>query len=346
MSKLIIREILPEEREKYNQTVNHILQSYEWGEFRENSGIKIVRLGVFDNQKIINGLQLTIHFLPKTNFTIGYLPRPKELTSPLIEAVTKIGKENNCIFIKIESSGSGAAEQRSNQAISNSILPRYTFHLDLTQSEDEIMKKMHEKTRYNIRLAQRHGLLVRQGESLDDLKIFLRLQKETAKRQNFEVKPHAYFQKMWKVLEPKRMLCLLICHLPAASRQPPDTSSLSSILLFRFKDILYYPYGGSSTLHREMMPNHLLHWEAIKLGKKLGCKVYDFWGAYKNKAEVSDPWYGIYRFKSGFGGKIIEHPQSIDLVFNSSVYKLYKLADSLRWRFLRMKTRFFKFKQN
>lgn len=336
---MLIREVYPEERENYNDSVNHILQSYEWGVFRETTGVKIVRLGIFEGV-LKRGFQLTLHPFPHTTYTIGYFPRGGELTPQLLEQLEKIGKEQGCIFIKIEpnlpianSTCLRRQELRINEKYkllsSNSILPQHTFIVDLYGSEEEILSRMKEKTRYNIKLSQKHEVVVEEKNDSESLEIFIKLTIATAKRQGFFSHPADYYQKLWEILYPNKMVHLLIAKY--------QTTPLAAIMLFKFKDILYYPYGGSAIVMREKMPNHLLHWEAIKLGKRLGCTAYDMWGAYKNTPTDKDPWFGIYRFKEGFGSKLVTYPETLDLVFNPRFYKIYKTLDPLRFKLLSLK---------
>lgn len=328
---MIIREVLSQEREPYNNVVNHILQSYEWGIFREATGVKVIRIGSFE-VGLKEGFQLTLHHFPRTSYTIGYFPRGPKLDNHLLEQLLKIGQENSCVFIKIEpdlEDLSYKSESNKNLLNSTPILPLHTFHIDLTKKEEELLAGMKEKTKYNIKLAEKHGVVVEEKEDKESLEVFIRLAMETAQRQGFFSHPADYYRKMWEILHPHKMAHLLI----ARYQNVP----LAAIVLFRFKEMLYYPYGGSATIFREKMPNHLLHWEAIKLGKKLGCTTYDMWGAYKDNPTEKDPWFGIYRFKEGFGGKLVTYPQTRDLVFNPRFYQLYKFLDPLRFKLLSLK---------
>lgn len=345
---MIIREVIPDEREQYNDLVSHILQTYEWGIFREATGVKVSRIGSYEGNMIKSGFQLTLHQIPNTNYTVGYFPRGPALTDELLKNLDKIGKEHNCIFIKIEPDiTSNKQEATSNKQevtslrqgfggqasdklkVSSPILPQHTFHLDLTASEEEIISRMKEKTRYNIKLAQKHEVRVEEKNDPDGLEIFIKIAMETAERQGFFSHPAQYYRELWDILNPRGMAHLLIAYY----QQTP----LASIMLFNFKDMLYYPYGGSATVYREKMPNHLLHLEAIKLGKRLGCRTYDMWGAYKDNPTEKDPWFGIYRFKEGFGGKPVDYPQTVDLVFQPQLYKLYNFLDPLRFKLLAVK---------
>jgi len=133
--------------------------------------------------------------------------------------------------------------------------------------------------------------------------------------------------------------------------QKTDTNELSAHLLkatyngkvlvtwvlFILGDTLYYPYGASSSEHREVMASNLMMWEAIKFGKKLGLKKFDMWGSMGPNADIKDPWYGFHRFKEGYGPKLTEFVGSYDFVINKKMYFAYKLLNRIRWVILRLK---------
>lgn len=359
---MLIREILPDDQEKYNAAVSHITQSFEWGEFKQRTGVELVRLGKFEDSNLIFGFEMTIHKIPFTNFRVGYLPRIDDITPEIYETLIKIGLEKNCLFIKIEPNilktdtekiqkiEELAKDYDATLLKAKSIIPENTFIIDLTLSEEEILKKMHEKTRYNIKVSQKHGVEVTQGENADDLSIFLNLQRQTAKRQNFSVHDDSYFLTMREVLRDKKMFLQLIAEInkPEGYVTPNDlnisslffkknTLPLSSIILFKFKDTLYYPYGGSTTEFREKMANHAIHWAAIKLGKSLGCTKYDMWGCLGENPNPKDPWFGFHKFKQGFGGSLTTYCDSYDLVFHKKFYTWFNRLNNLRFTILRLK---------
>ena len=116
-----------------------------------------------------------------------------------------------------------------------------------------------------------------------------------------------------------------------------DDKPVAGGMFFNFNGVFSFPYGGWSAESREKMPNNLLHFEAMKLGKKLGCHTYDFWSSYKNKPDASDPWYGTYVFKKGFGGQEVHYPGAYDLVLDKPIYSLIKLGNKIRWPIYRLK---------
>lgn len=283
--------------------MEHILQSKEWGEFRAKTPTvkKVLYAG---------GCQIFIHKIPHVLLTVAYLPRPETIDLPQVVAACR---KERAVFVKIEP----LAESVEGK-LSAPVLPRHTIYIDLAHSEEKLLSNMHEKTRYNIGLAQKKGVKVTEGENLTE---FIKLLEGTEERQGFYSHPADYYEMLWETLRPKKMVYLL------------SAGKMAAIMLLRYKDFLYYAYGGSDPQYREMMAPHLLHFEAMTLGKKLGCKTYDLWGSYKNRPEESDPWWGVYRFKKGFGGKEITFPETVDVPL-SPIYSLYPLAEKFR-RFLR-----------
>lgn len=160
------------DRVRFNSLASHPLQSFEWGEFREKTGIKVIRKITSENQ----ALQLTIHPVPYTNFFVGYFPKGDAPTQIAIDELKHIGKEENCAYIQLEPNIEVYAWKntaRATQELSPSFHPlftRYTFVLDLTPSEDDLLKNMHHKTRYNIKVAQKNGVIVRKDDSEKPLK--------------------------------------------------------------------------------------------------------------------------------------------------------------------------------
>jgi lipid II:glycine glycyltransferase (peptidoglycan interpeptide bridge formation enzyme) len=360
-------QILENQRQIYNTIVNHPLQSFEWGEFRKKTGLKVIRQGFFEGNKLVDGFQLTLHRIPHTSFNIGYLPKGNLPTRKTIEELRKIGKEENCIFIQLEPNVpliSHSREKQDDKTESNLVLAemtnlglrpsahplftKYTFVLDLTKSEEELLKNMHPKTRYNIKVAQKHGVVVREDNSESAHAEYLKLIKETTLRQRFYSHSTAYHRILWQTLKANsqratsdKNLALntintnrLSAHLLTATYKH---KILVAWLLFVFKDTLYYPYGASSNEHKEVMASNLMMWEAIRFGKKLGLKKFDMWGAIGPNPNPANPWYGFHRFKAGFGGELVEFIGSYDLIINPIIYQVYKIADKLRWMLLRLK---------
>lgn len=319
----------------------HPLQSIEWGKFREKTGLKIVR--------IAEGFQMSLHPLPYLPFKIGYLPKCGIPTREILEQITQAGKKENCIFVKLEPNiiyNSEFRFQNSNSEFrieksKHPLFTRYSFQLDLTKSEDELFNSFKPKTRYNIRIAQKHGVKVVEDNSPVAFESYLKLAKETWARQKFYAHEENYHRLMWETLHPAGIAHLLIAHLPtkqSVSQLPISNYQLplTAWIVFLYKDVLYYPYGASSSEHKELMASNLMMWEAIKWGKAHGAKLFDMWGSLGPDPDISDPWYGFHRFKEGYGAKLVEFAGSYDLVINPLAYKAYNLVYLIRQKLLQI----------
>ena len=322
----------------------HPLQSIEWGEFRKKTGIRVIR---------VDGIQITIHKIPHTPWTIGYVPKGPLPKKKMILELEKIGKEEKCIFIQLEPNVE--KPQLPNYPITqlpnlrpaaHPLFTKYTFILDLTKSEEELSKNMHPKTRYNIKVALKHGVEIVQDNSDEAFEQYLKLTEETTRRQAFYAHTEKYHRLMWETLRVNSSKFKvqssndkLTAHLFLANYEPSTMNhqpiTLAAWILFVYKDTLYYPYGASSNLHRETMASNLLMWEVIKFGKKLGLKKFDMWGALGPDPSKNDSWYGFHRFKEGYGAKLTEFAGSFDLIINPVLYQIYKILDKIRWIILR-----------
>lgn len=332
-----IRLLTKSYKDSFNKVVSHPLQSWQWGEFRKKTGVKVIRLGVFEGDVLIKGYQLTIHPLPFTRYTIGYLPKGEVLDREVLRTLTKFGKENNCLFIKLEPNVLAPNKSFHQFLLKNScqrgrsLFTKYTFWLDLTKPEEEILALMKPKTRYNIRLAKRKGVQVTEDNSREAFEVYLKLLWETTKRQGFYAHSKSYHQKLWETLSSTG-----IYHLFLAKYKE---KVLAAYVFFTFKNVLYYPYGGSTRAHREVMPAYALFWEAIRFGKKGGCKIFDMWGTPGPNPDPKDPWFGFHRFKAGFGGRLVEFVGTYDLIINPKAYQLFTFINHFRWTVLHLKSR-------
>ncbi len=320
-----LRPIIPTQKTLYNKLATHVIQSWQWGEFRKSLGLALLRYGLYRDKKLKKVFQLTLHKIPFTNQYAGYLPKGPLPDKDLAEALKKIGKENNCAFIKIEPDITIANGQLK---IDNSfhkspkpLFTKYNFVLSLTKSEEELLKNMHSKTRYNIKVAQKYQVKVEERVDDQAFEIYLKLYFETTYRQGYHGHNEEYHKKVWQTLKDAGMARLLIAYY----RNQP----LTAWMLLNFKDTIYYPYGGSTRNHPEVMANNLVAWEAIKLGKKLKLKKFDMWGGLGPNANPKDPWFGFHKFKQGYGGTLVEYIGTYDLVFNWPLYWAFTAIDKL-----------------
>lgn len=349
---MIIREADDSEKKQFNACALHPLGSWEWGQFREKTGLKVLRFGGFDGRKMISSWQLTVHPIPKTGYTVIYFPKGPLPDQAMLDGLKKAAEKENALFVKLEPQVGGPAqeEKKGFEEIRQFLLANgcregkplftpYTFWIDLTKSEDELLAKMRPKTRYNIRLAKRHEVKVTEDNSPKAFRTYLALLRETTQRQGFYAHTLDYHQKMWETLRPDASRDsgqALTAHLLTATYKG---KVLVTWVLFSFNGVLYYPYGASSSEHRNLMASNLVMWEAMRFGKNLGLKRFDLWGCLGPNPNPADPWYGFHHFKLGYGPELVEFIGTYDLVINPQLYPLYNIADTIRWKLLRLKTR-------
>jgi lipid II:glycine glycyltransferase (peptidoglycan interpeptide bridge formation enzyme) len=179
---------------------------------------------------------------------------------------------------------------------------------------------MKQKTRYNIKLAQKKGVAVR---SIADLEVFHRLMHVTGGRDKFGVHSLAYYRRAYELFHARNSCDLLL----AEFEQEP----LAALMVFAQGKRAWYLYGASSNEHRDRMPTYLLQWEAMRWARERGCTQYDLWGvpdADENTLEAefthrSDGLWGVYRNKRGFGGKLSRAAGPWDRVYSPLAYRLY-----------------------
>ena len=339
---MIVREVNREEKEQFDRVVNHPLQSWAWGEFRKLTGIKVTRLGIFEGQNLLSGYQLTIHNLPYLPYTVVYFPNGPVPDKTMLDALTKLCFSEKAIMVKMEPNVShlyGSNPEINKEAENflqsagcvkgKPLSTRFTFMLDLTKSEEQLLEEMKPKTRYNLHLSGRNNVKVGEDNSPQAFEEFLKLMKETTGRQKFYAHNEDYLRKMWSVMSQAG-----IAHLLTAKY---EGKVLVAWILFVFKNTLYYPYGASTRENRDVMASYSMMWEAINFGKKNGCTAFDLWGTPGPNPSFTNPWLGFHHFKEGFGAKLYESIGTWDLVTNQPVYKMYNLADNFRWKLLRLR---------
>lgn len=341
---MMLREITADDKTAFDKVATHPLQSYAWGEWREKTKVKVERLGTWDGNKLTAGYQVTIHPLPRTRYTIGYFPRGPLPDERQIKALKEIGARNNCVMIKLEPNVASPLTEESVKVSQHksikeylkangcvegrTLFTKYSWQVDLTKSEDELLAGMKPKTRYNIGVAQRHGVEIGVDDTVEAFEEYLRLTQETTTRQGFFAHTPDYHRTMWREMHKAG-----IAHLLVAKYQG---KTLATWIFFVFNNVLYYPYGASSSENREVMASNLLMWEGMKWGKKMGCKLFDMWGALGPNPDPKDPWFGFHKFKEGYGGQLVEFVGSYDLVLAPAVYKIYRVAEAVRWTVLRI----------
>ncbi len=286
--------------------MDSFLQSQNWLNFQKSLGRKIWRIG---------GAEIIKYNLP---FRKSYLYAPRcsadFLLKEFFSQIKEIAKKENSIFLKVEpayapegaSAGKPVLLEKFGFKKSSNIQPQKTLILDIAKSEQELLSQMHYKTRYNIQLAQKKNIKIKQGKQY--FEDFWRLIEQTAKRDKFRSHPKEYYRK--------------ILEIPGVELFVAEFGGkiiVANIVVF-YNGQAIYLHGASDYEQRNLMAPHLLQWEQIKEAKKRRCVEYDFWGIDEKK------WPGVTRFKKGFNGQEITYPGAYDLIFQPIWYGIYKIA--------------------
>jgi lipid II:glycine glycyltransferase (peptidoglycan interpeptide bridge formation enzyme) len=337
----VIIEVTEKDKKQFDSVASHPLQSWEWGEFRKNTGVLVTRLAKVEDGKFTNTFQITWHKIPKTSYFIGYCPKSNIPDEESLKEIKMIAQKKQAIMVKFEPNEKNnnksvekikKIENDFNFKIGKSLFTKYSFWLDLNHSEDVLLKNMHQKTRYNIRLAEKRGVCIIEDNSDNGFEDYWKLMEETTKRQGFYAHTKSYHQKMWKEMKSSGMGHLF--------KAVYEGKVLTTWILFVLNDVLYYPYGASSNVNREVMSSNLMMWEAIRFGKKQNCKLMDMWGSMGPEPDEKDPWYGFHKFKQGYGPELVEFIGTYDLIVDASLYKIYGVIDKVRWMVLKAIAKF------
>src|SRR3989344_626495 len=323
----------------------HPLQSSEWGEFRKKWGNDVVRTSFG---------QTIFSIIPHSKFTNGTFIKGPKPTKEILQGLKNLAKEKKAIFIKMESLVVTKVQHNSqipnhetqinskfqitkllqeNGAVpGKTLFTPTTFWIDLTPSEDELLKSFSSKTRYNIRVAEKHGVKVVENNSDKAFDKYIELTRQTVERQGFYAHSEKYHRLMWKYLYkiPISKSQIPIARLLTAKYKG---EIITTWIVFVWHDFLYYPYGASSDKYKNVMANNLMMWEAIKYGKKLGLSTFDLWGW--------EPGKGFTKFKEGYSPRVVEFLGTWDLQ-TSPFYWPYRGLEFIRWNFLKTKGKFIK----
>ena len=204
--------------------------------------------------------------------------------------------------------------------------PEWRQIIDISKSEEEILNQMKPKGRYNIKVAQKHGVTISicPIDRLNDgIEIFYDLYHQTAQYQKLSLRDKAYFLEMLKTLYPKGEAAILI----ARYQNVP----LAALIITFYDGVASYLYGGTSRLHKNVMAPYAAHWEAIKLAKEKGCELYDLL-AIAPPDETNHKYANLTFFKEQFGGRKVNIVGSWDLIYKPVWYRIFKVAERLRRR--------------
>ncbi len=304
-----------------------VLQTWEWGELKSQFGWKMHPL-ILGGEKIEGGAMLLSKKLPGTRKRIFYAPRgplidftDQTAAKAFLDKARELIIRENGVLLKVDPE---IPEDQANLLTSlgfrraaREFQPRSTFILDLRPELESILKSFEEKTRYNIRLSAKHGVVVRQISNAEGMDLFYDLHQETAKRDHFLVYTRSYYQKVRElVVEQKRGQIFIAFY---------QDRPVAGVVIFTLGKKLWYLYGASKSEARNVMPNHALHWNVIQWAKQNGFEVYDLWGIPANPTP-DHPLWGVYRFKKGFNGKLVKWVGCYDYIIDPFWFFVFEKA--------------------
>jgi len=324
-----------------------MVSTWEWSDSKKANGWDPIHKGWHDSDgKVVAAAQILARAVSlsgvKIPLKVMYIPRgpllldwyDPQLRTTVLADLRSMGKLHKAIFIKIDPEvefgrGTPGTERQTDNPRADTVATelaaegwiisaeqvqfKNTMSLDLRLSPEELLARMKQKTRYNIRLATRKGVNVRPGVS-SDLNLLYRMYAETSLRDGFTIRNENYYLNLWHKFMEAQMAEPLIAEV--------DGEPVAAIVIFRFAGRAWYMFGMSSEAHRNKMPNYLLQWEAILRAKDVGCVEYDLWGAPDEFVESNQLW-GVYRFKEGLGGEVVRYIGAWDLPLNNLFYRLY-----------------------
>ncbi|HTY12801.1 MAG TPA: peptidoglycan bridge formation glycyltransferase FemA/FemB family protein [Candidatus Omnitrophota bacterium] len=329
-------ELIELEKDRWDKAAaglpgSQVLQSWEWGEVKRPQGWEPLRLAVEHQGRIVAQMLILKRPIPYIGKSLFYAPRGPlvepgngEALDFLLGTVKFQAKKHRAVALKIDPEieetdrvGLDRFFARGFKPQKKQVQPRATYFLDLKHDLDTLLLNCEEKTRYNIRLAERKGVTVQEVSGTQGVDIFYDIYRETAGRDHFLIHPKSYYQKIWSAMGSSCMARIFVAYF--------KNEPIAAVVNFYFGKRVWYMYGASRSAHRNVMPNHALHWEIIKKAKEEGYELYDLWGIPSNPKE-GHPLWGVYRFKKGFNGKLLKFIGCLDLVYDPAAYFLFDKA--------------------
>jgi lipid II:glycine glycyltransferase (peptidoglycan interpeptide bridge formation enzyme) len=296
------------------------------------------------DNSIVAGTSLLFRRLPWGQ-TLGYAPKgplvnwdDPDQARNLLDAVQDSCRRHHAALLKIEPELEATPELDRTldslgfRASMQRVQPLSTIHVALTPDEDAILGRMKPKWRYNIRLAERKGVTARHA-TMNDLPAVQGLLEQTGTRDAFSVHSAAYYRKATELFAADSSATWLLAE--------HEGRLLAAIAVFASGQMAWYMWGASSDADRNLMPNHALQWAAMQWARSRGCQIYDLWGipdevgdnpdAYTDlESWGNDGLWGVYRFKQGFGGRVVRYAGAWDMPTSMLGHSLYRAALKLR----------------
>lgn len=274
-----------------------VLQSWEWGAFRERHGWRPMRLLSTDGDA---AAQVLLRNLPIPGLgSLAYVPH-----GPLCSDLSDLPKV--VAEVSDHARRSGAALLRVEPRIpdesgfkaegffrsESSVQPRCTRILRVLEDPEEQLKALPKDTRYGVRRSGREGVVAGPSGNIEkDVEDFLDLLEDTAARQDFATRPRDYYRQFMRNL-PAQLI---------VARKEGEPRLLAGALILIFNDEAYYLYGASATDNDNLYASYLVQYEVMSAARRQGATRYDMWGPCK--PDEGDPLHGVYQFKKKFGGE-------------------------------------------
>ena len=324
------------EFERFNRSHprGHFMQSAEWAALKSDWKREVVVTRNGDGS-IRGGISVLVRKIPMTPYTLMYAPRgpifdedDSAAFTDIVNGVRRIAKKHRSVCLRMDPDIRAGFEPFDNALSSMKLKvkggknfettqPRFVYRMDIKgKTEEEVMANFTSKTRYNVRVAIKNGVETRvvNGDP-EAISQFHELMKVTGERDGFICRSKEYFERLLRSLgEDARLYAAYY-----------DGEMIAGTLAIRYADKVWYLYGASSNKERNRMPNYLLQWEMIRWAIESGVSVYDFRGVSGDMDE-SNPLYGLYRFKRGFNGELVEFVGEIDAVFRRFGYAFTEFA--------------------
>jgi lipid II:glycine glycyltransferase (peptidoglycan interpeptide bridge formation enzyme) len=322
--------------QKLDISIPEYYQLTDWADLIKSDYIAVERIYISEDNQPILFAQVYIYKLI-SQYTQIYIPRGPilyldKLKSAQIEKfwqdIKTIASKYKAVFTLIEPAQDKYNNYKNlfNKYTKTTLierLPHQTQILDLSLSEEEILQNMHQKMRYNIKLAQKKGVKIshityNHPEFEKYFDVFFELMQETAKRGNFAIHSKSHYKHLLQTNFENLKIALIVAKY--------QENILATNIILDTPEQRIYLHGASSTQNRNLMAPPLLQWEAILEAKKLKKQVYDFWGI----STTRQSWQGISKFKKQFGGHTIDYPNSRLAVHNRFIFILYALFRKVR----------------
>jgi lipid II:glycine glycyltransferase (peptidoglycan interpeptide bridge formation enzyme) len=322
-------QLQEEHREAYQRLVDtngNFLQNWSWGDFQKSLNRDVRRYAVEENGEFVFVAQgIWTKQRNKAYLFLPYGPVTEATRfNQTFEFFANELKKNHpeLLFIRFEYTND-FDHSKSQYKKSVDLNPHSTLILDITKTEEELLKAMHHKTRYNIKVAKKHGVEVKVQNELGAAgDLFL----DTAKRQGIKAFEENYYAKMLEFFAQEKDGVKAKLY---TAWHEGDILAANLMMYSRkgsLNNLMIYLFGGSADVKRNMMGPYAMHWQAIQDAKAEGYTTYDFWGY---ESDPNHPWHGFSKFKAGFSGKESSMPGTYDYVYSTAWYNAYKIARAI-----------------